>query len=608
MAEAKLNSSGRSEGREEAWLAFREAADADWELEMAEEMRRRVEELPAHVVPFKSPVIFPEIEIEQDVPIAMRDGVVLRADVYRPASGEKFPVAINRGPYDKTSTLDMTPSVARNLAKRGYVCICQDIRGRYQSEGDYVPLENEIEDGVDTVEWAAAQPWSNGAVGIFGISYGGFSSYCAAIGQAPHLKCIYPAMIGYGPDLRTGGIPQLNGFCAWQIWAGQGRECGNVLRIDTSHLPLCEIDDKSGLPNPNFDTLVCTNLDTPVPGEISDQLVMERLAQIECPAYIVAGWYDELIEGTIETWCRLVASSPDARLMIGPWHHNLCDMEEPRVGKLPLPDVESKRYFEHMEMFMAQHLKGEVNAISQAIAPVKLYVMGANEWRDEYEWPLARTDYQPLYLHSSGAAGRDIEDGLLDAVPNHNEQANDEYSYDPLNPVSLSDETDVFSYLDEMGDRSDIQCRPDVLVYSTPVLERDLEITGNVKAVLYASSNCEDTDFVINLVDVHPNGHTQYLTHGIVRARYRHGIENPALIEPRKIYCYDIEMRPTSNLFLRGHRMRIEITSSDFSRYARNQNIASPQGRSADVRIARQSVFHGGDCPSHLLLPIIPNS
>lgn len=599
-------STRRSDERERAWQAFRRQADAAWEEDLAEEERIRREVLPTKAIPFPSPVRYPEIVIERNVPIRMRDGVVLRADIYRPKAGGRYPVAINRGPYDKNSSLDDIPAVARNLALRGYVCVAQDVRGRYASDGGYAPLDPEIEDGVDTVEWAAAQPWSTGRVGMFGISYNGFVQFCAAAGRATHLSCIYPGMIGYGFHTRKAGIPWLASLGAWLIWAGQGRESLNDRRIDTWHLPLHEIDDKSGYPTAAFDALVTMDLDDRLPGEMSEETEKEHLGKIQVPTYCVAGWYDELIADTLDCWVRLRETLPRARLIVGPWHHNLCDLEEPRMGKIVTDDIELKRYYEEMERFFARHLKGEDVESYDAEAPIRLYVMGRNVWRDEYEWPLARTECRTLYLHSGGSAGTSLEDGELRWQPAVAEQPADEYDYNPLDPVRWSHDVDIWSYLLEMGDRRSLERRPDVLVYTSPVLEEDAEITGRIKAVLFASSDCEDTDFVVNLVDVHPDGHTQYLTHGIVRARYRHGLENPKLLEPGKIYRYEIRLWPTSNVFLAGHRIRVEITSSDFDRYARNQNIAADPGRTGETRVAHQAVFHSGDASSHLVVPVIP--
>lgn len=592
---------------EAEWQAFRDQADADWKVEMQEEMRIRKEVLPDKLIPFPSPVTHPEIIIEENVDVPMRDGVILRADVYRPKAEGRFPVLMNRGPYDKTASLDFTPSVMRNLARRGWVGICQDVRGRYASEGEYRPFANEIEDGVDSVEWAAAQPWSDGKVGMFGISYNGWTGLGAAVGRAPSLRCIYPGMIGYGMDSRRLGIPQLQGTLSWLLTSGQGQEERNRHRIDLNHLPLHEIDEHAGYPNRVFDAFASDeDFNISLSDETAKAEEVRDLAGIESKIYYVAGWYDELITETLDTWCQIRKTSPDTKLMIGPWHHNLCEMEEPRIGKVPTDDVELKRYYEQMEMFFAHHLKGEENEVSQSDAPVKLYVMGRNVWRDEHEWPLRRAEFKRLYLHSSGRAGIDLEDGVLDWMPPNGEQIVDEYDYDPLDPVDWTAKLYIWSYLNEMGDREEVQQRKDVLVYSTSVLEEEIEVTGAVTTTLYAASDAPDTDFVVNLVDVHPDGHTQFLCSGIIRARYRNGIDKPELIEPGKVYKYEIKLTPTSNVFLKGHRIRIEVTSSDFSRFARNQNVAAPPGQSSEVKVAHQTVFHTGLHLSHIVLPVIP--
>ena len=592
------------------WQEFQAQADKDWDLVVQEEMRVRTEVLPSKEIEFPSPVISEDVIIEKDVAVTMRDGTVLRADIYRPNLEGRFPVVINRGPYDKTASLDFTPAVLRSLAKRGYVGLAQDVRGRYASDGEFV-AGNEVDDGVDTVEWAATQTWSSGKVGMFGISYNGLVQILAAIGQAKHLTCIFPGMIDFSADQTSGGVPQLQSVASWHIWAGQGREAGNPLRTDYRHLPLVEIDDKSGTPNTVFDAMVANNPELNKSDQLSglNQDMMDQLlSMVRTKTYYALGWYDVFVDGTIDAWQQIRKVVPDAKIMIGPYHHNLCDMEMPRMGKVETKDVELKRYYEQMEMFFAHHLKGEVNEVSRNKFAVKLFVMGKNEWRDEQDWPLARAQYKSLYLSSNGQAAANLKDGQLTWDNPVDEQPTDKYSYDPLNPVDWSDKLDPWSYLNEMGSRNEVEARDDVLVYSTPVLTEELEVTGNVTMKLFAASSAPDTDFVATLVDVHPNGHTQYLTQGIVRARYRNGVDNESLIEPGKVYEYDIKMQATCNLFKKGHQLRLEISSSEFSKWARNQNVADAQGMTDNTQIADQTIYHGAAELSHLVIPVIPNS
>ncbi len=585
---------------EEEWQAFRDQADADFESDTAEEMRRRAEELPIKEIPFRAEVQYDYV-IDYGVRIPMRDGITLHAEVYRPDAEGAFPVVINRGPYDCRSTLDNTPAVARCLAKRGYIVVSQDVRGRFGSEGEPF-LGNEAEDGIDTVNWAGTQPWSNGNVGMYGISYGAMTSLEAATGQSQYLKAIYPAMISYnsGP---VSGIPALQTMGAWLLWAGYGKEGGNPLRIDLSHLPLVEIDENTGYGSELFKMLVTNTSLT----RYTSEEIEQRLKKINIPTTMIAAWYDIFLDGEIADWNLLHQNNPEARLIIGPYHHNLCEMEEmehPGIGQLRTEHAELDEYFFAMETLFDTHLKGQ-GVVEDA--PIRLYVMGRNEWRNEDEWPLARTHYKKLYFHSTGYAASDLNDGVMGWEPPVSDQAADAYDYNPLYPVTWSSEKDIWAILMNMGDRNEVEARPDVLTYTTPVLEEDLEVTGPIAAKIYAASSAPDTDFFVTLVDVHPDGHTQYLTQGQIRARYRKGMDQMELITPNEVYEYDISIQSTSNVFLKGHQLRIEISSSDFDRFARNQNVADDEGVTADTQTALNSILHTAEFPSQIVLPVIPN-
>lgn len=583
------------------WLEFIAKADTEWALIEEDEQRIRDEVLPFKEIAFQSPITHPQILVEQDVPIRMRDGVTLRADIFRPQSPGKYPVVLMRTPYDKQSSLDFSPAVMRNLAKRGYVAVIQDVRGKYASEGEFVPRHNEVNDGHDTVEWAANQEWCNGKVGMWGISYEGFTSLAAALSNAPHLSCVYPAMIGLKLFSFKNGVFGLQGRSAWLLWT-QGRFNKNPLRIDFNHLPLHEIDDKAGYPSELFDALVTMDMErlraAEIPFELSD------LAGIKSRPYMVAGWYDELLKETLDNWPHLQKANPDAQLMIGPWHHNLMSMEEPTIGVLPTAEAEIRHYLEEMEQFFAVHLKGEPEP--KADGPIKLFVMGENQWRFEQEWPLARARYTKFYLHSSGAAHRDLQNGLLKTSPPSEKEGQDQFIYDPQNPVAWPPSSDVWEYLHQMGSCREVEQREDVLVYSSEILAEDVEVTGSITVNLYAATDAEDTDFVVSLIDVHPDGHSQYLTSGIIRGRFKDSLENPRLLEPNRVYKFAFELVPTSNLFKKGHRIRMAISSSDFSRYPRNQNTAEPIGRTSNVKVAQQTIFHSDQYPSHVILPVIP--
>jgi putative CocE/NonD family hydrolase len=325
------------------------------------------------------------------------------------------------------------------------------------------------------------------------------------------------------------------------------------------------------------------------------------------PSQIICAWYDEFLTENLLNYERQAQAGGDLRLVIGPWHHNLEDQTEPRLGKVAIPEPPVNRYYGEMERFFGHYLKNGATTPLQAPGRVLLYVLGSNQWRYEQEWPLSRAVTTPLYLSSGGNANTDQGDGLLSWEPPA-EQAADHYSYNPLEPIRSVEGVTIWNLLTDgqFGDRAAIEVRQDVLVYSTPVLEHDIEVTGTIEAVLHAASSAPDTDFIINLIDVYPDGHTQWLCNGIIRVTYRDGLEERKLIEPSRIYEYRFALRPICNCFQKGHRIRIEVTSSDMDRYARNQNVADAPGTTANVAIAEQTIHHGGAMLSRLELPVIP--
>lgn len=602
MTEQKLKFTPKSPAERQAFI---EQADEEGCKKELEERHLRHKVLPYYdAYPFESPIEHEDIVIERTM-MPMRDNNCLRSYIYRPKAIGRYPVILARGPYDMNGSMDKWPSFFRQLAKRGYVCVAQDVRGRFRSEGVFEPMVNEHEDTYDAIEWVASQPWSNGRVGMTGVSYLGFTSLCGAITNAPSLKAIMPACINYGLELTT-GAPALSGIAGWLIWAGQPtQELQNGARIDWLHLPLDQIDDEAGLAHPWFKHMMREQFNQ-LPIVKSADYITNQIAKINTPTYIVAGWYDNLTEGMLINYERQAKTAKDVRLIIGPWHHNLGDLQEPLIGKVPTPDVYLNRWYLEMERFFNYHLK-EGDDDRKTWSPdgkVLLYILGSNEWRYEQEWPLSRAIQTPIYLSSSGITGKSDDSGLL-VWQEPGQELPDRYDYNPLNPVRSVEGLNIWHLNHYLGDRTEIEKRDDVLVYSTPPLERDIEVTGIIEATLYAASSAPDTDFIINLIDVYPDGHTQYLTHGIMRVTYRDGFDARKLIEPGKIYEYNFKLKPIGVKFQKGHRIRIEVTSSDMDRYARNQNVSDAPGTSTNVDVAEQTIYHGKDFPSKLILPII---
>jgi len=586
--------------------AFNAAADEQERIADAAEQESRATILPTLAHPFESPVTHPEITIERAA-IPLRDGVKLRGTIYRPQPDGRYPVILQTGPYDMDKNLDEMPALFRNLARRGYAVVAVDSRGRYGSEGVFRPFADEIDNAFDAVAWAASQPWSNGKVGLTGISYLGWTSFCAGIASPPGLVAIMPSAINYGLENRH-GVPYLGSMAGWLIWAGRPGTPATAVtrRIDWLHLPLDRIDDEAGLPSAAFDAMV-RERPLQVPGALPPEEIERQLAKIRVPTYIVAGWYDELNEGMLANYVRQARHSKDLRLVVGPWHHNINTAYRgpETIGIVSAPEPHLDRYYHEMERFFGRYLKGDGTAWAPP-GRVLLYVMGSNEWRYEDEWPLTRAVKTPVYLSSRGAAQTAAGDGTLVWTAPAGPEPADHYDYDPLDPVRPVEGVGVWHLLSSMTDRAEVEKRDDVLIYTSEVLENDMEVTGVIEVTLHASSTAPDTDFVVNLVDVYPDGHTQYLSNGIVRASYREGTGQRRLIEPGTMYEYTFALRPISNCFQAGHRIRIEVTSSDMDRYARNQNVADAPGTTANVAIAHQTIHHSGVYCSRLDLPVIP--
>ena len=570
-----------------------------------------------------------------DVRVPMRDDITLSTDLYLPEGEGPFPLILVRTPYNKHDPEGHHAEDGHYFAARGYAYAVQDVRGRYDSDGIFVPVRNEAQDGYDAVEWLAEQPWCNSKVGMYHGSYIGISQLLTAATRPPHLLCIVPkcayadmykewvyssgGALSYGLNaawMVTGMSTRTNQD--WHFDMQTGHPVGVIGAADShySTLPVIDTDKAAGRENIHWREW----LSHPAYDDWWQEVSIEnKYNEITVPALNIGGYYDLYAGGTPKNFSGIVEqgsteqASKGSKMIMGPWEHDMgqdgivtrvAEVDFGRDVLFPLREFEL-RWFDYW-------LKGIENYLNKE-APIKLFVMGENKWRNEYEWPLARTQYKALYLHSNGHANTILGDGTLSFEKPKTECA-DHYTYDPRFPVpTVGGRTCCPGMVNiPSGPRNNIivEMRQDVLVYSSEYLTQDIEVTGSVKAVLYASSSARDTDWTMKLLDVSCDEYGQEvainIADGILRARYRNGLDTSDLLIPQKVYGFEIDLLTTSNLFKKGHRIRVEISSSSFPQYDRNLNTGNILYSDAEMQNAFQTIFHDVEHPTHILLPIIP--
>jgi len=549
-----------------------------------------------------------DIRIETDFAVPMRDGVRLYADLYRPDTEAALPVILVRMPYGKQEFYCYMPAIGRFWARRGYAFVVQDVRGRFVSEGVWEPHVNESNDGFDTLDWITRQPWCNGRIGMMGESYYGYTCWAAAVSAHPQLVCIAPsttAMNIYNGWVYNDGAYCLQSMGDWSI-AMNSNTYQNTYLMNHRHLPLKKMACEAGLKSPYFDQCLAH----PTRDEFWERINLDQFYdRIRIPVLHLGGWYDLFLRATLADWGGITTASHDEAhrsrqwLCIGPADHEYTTEENHRVGRFNIGTEAARTRWRIQEQFFDFWLRGEDNGFDRR-PRVSLFVMGPNQWRSENEWPLARTQFRRYYFHSSGGANSLYGDGRLDTAAPGDEPC-DRYTYDPLNPVSISQETDLWRLAQEMRDRRPVEIRNDVLIYTSDVLKQDLEITGPVAIRLLAASSARDTDFTGTLVDVFPDGYAHLIQEGIIRASFRDADRAPRPINPGRAYAYTIDLGATSWVVKKGHRIRIEISSSNFDRFDCNPNTGERFAESGTTIEAAQTVFHDRQHPSYVILPVI---
>lgn len=554
-----------------------------------------------------------DVDIEEDVAQVLPDGTRLFSDVYRPAASGPHPVLLVRMPYDKRTVENMAYQHPCWYARRGYMVVVQDVRGRCRSEGDFYPFLHEEADGALAVEWAAALPGSNGRVGMYGFSYAGATQLLAAAAQPPSLKAIAPAMTAsqfHEGWTYRGGALNLAFVLTWaaQLAAGQALRAGDDGRARAvgagagaaafAYLPLLEQPELRAagpLGQFYFDWLAHPEADA----YWRRWSLEHRQDRITVPALHVGGWYDIFLAGTLRNFQAGAALRPGAhQLVVGPWLHMPWSR---KVGSVDFGPEARSPVDELQLAFFDRHLRGIGGA---AAAPVSVFVMGENRWRPFAAWPPAGTTARRLFLHSGGSANSAAGDGRLRAEAPQAEPP-DVFVYSPLFPVpSAGGASCCFADLAPMGpaDQGSVESTLLVLVYTGEPVAAPLVITGAVTLRLWATSSARDTDFTAKLCVVGRDGTSTNLCGGIIRARYRAAPEAPSLLEPGKAYRYTIELGSTAVRLEAGERLRLQVGSSDFPQWDRNLNTGGVPGAeppSAAV-IATQFVLHDAEHPSVL--------
>jgi len=564
---------------------------------------------------------------QRNVAVQMHDGITLRADIFHPQHLNKTATILVRAPLSKSfKNLFYVNMMATIWTEHGYTVVIQGTRGRFGSDGTFYPLRSEREDGIDTLQWLQAQPWFNGSIATWGGSAFGYTQWAIAdqIAPGPTALYVYESSSDFYKMFYPGGAFSLYSALSWAINSYEREDLPNwpseeMVSQAARGIPLLDADKRAvGKEIPFFRDWVRHNSKDSYWQNLD---ASTKIKNLKAPVLLMAGWYDAFLPAQLDDFAQLKSSAYSdvakrSRLIIGPLTH---------AGNVVFPDGKSPEPFRPLSFAMSlpwfdEILKAPGSAFEPPIAPVKLFVMGKNEWRNEREWPLARTQYTPLYLCSNGHANGNTmrsnasingktnkNNGTLSLLKPSLDQPADSYCYNPTAPVPTCGGAMI-------GNGAGIACqeqieqRADVLLYTTPELQQELEITGPVHVALYVSTSAPQTDFTAKLVDVHPDGSAFNICDGIIRRSYE---ERPSSLPHKNkgtplVHEINLALWPTSMLFARGHRIRLEISSSNFPRFDRNTNSSAPNPTETRLANALQCVYHSAGCPSALILPVIP--
>ena len=552
------------------------------------------------------------VKVEENVMIPMRDGTRLAADIYKPVGEGPFPIILQRTPYDKLSRSQV--ELAHDYASRGYVVALQDTRGRFASEGEFRNYLDDgwgkLQDGYDTVEWLAEQPWSNGKVGTFGSSYPGTIQYLMAVTRPPHLTAMFVsnAAADFYQEVRYHGGGFMGHGVRWQV--GNQAFTRNVDTVEDWGMLLEASPPEKAL---SLESLISPTflewVNNPTDGPFWKQMsVNQKFEEVEVPIFHHGGWFDRFRRGITQSFIgvsgkgRTDTGRKAQKLIMGPWPHSAQGVQTVAgvdFGPEAAVDIDvlRLRWFDYW-------LKGIENGIMDE-PPVQIFVMGDNQWRNEEEWPPARAVPTPYYFRAGapGSPSYSLNDGGLSKARAGIDERPDSFRYDPKDPLPTLGGDTRFG---EQGPVDQREVEKESLTYTSDPLSEEVEVTGHPEVTLHVSSNAVDTDFVVILADVAPDGSSRLLGRNLLRAKYHKTFEKAELLEPGQVYELKIEMSPTSHVFKTGHRIRLSVSSSSYPHWIPNPNTGLDFKDGGTVRVAINTVHHDNRRSSHITLPVIP--
>ena len=564
-----------------------------------------------------------EMNVQINVSSEMRDGTILYSDIYSPAEKGQYPVLLSRIPYGKNKpryhSLYMDPLRA---IQRGYVVVIQDVRGKHTSDGEFDPFFNELSDGYDTLEWITNQEWCDGNIGMFGISYHGATQWLAAASEHPSLKTIIPGVTSdsyFDSWTYLGGVLQFYWMTHWTVGG---------LVLDDIKRKSQNLNERKELAKWNLDNTDSESLTSPLNslppfkeiGNFYNDWIdhdsyddywkktspKEYFDRINIPVLNMGGWYDGFLRGTVRCFTGMDESSDDEiskyqQLLLGPWTHE--PMPKPLAGQKHFGNKASGEAIDIQGIMLNWYdhwLQGHTYNDSHR---VKYYTMLENEWKTSYNWPPENTSKLTFYLHSNGDANQSMEGKLNSLIPESENP--DQYIYDPQDPVITIGGAHLGGvpghFETGVHGQAEVEKRKDVLIYTTEVLENHLEVSGNVKVNLFASSTAEDTDWTARLCYVDQTGKSWNISDGILRASFAGGLDKKRFINPNEIYQYCIDLGPISIKLNPGMKLRLQISSSNFPAYATNTNLKNNKYPTTDFVSANQIIYHDSDHPSKLV-------